>query len=143
MMKLTRKVYNQCLSVLICSMLIVSSSQMLVLCKGEDGHVAVEMVGSCCCNNLPSGVFREASVTSVKEGFTSKNNCGACVDIPISIGFATTIKKSNLVNTTVPASTTSILAAINSSDFSEYQLVSEPFTPTGYFTPLRSIILLI
>ncbi|MFB0553262.1 MAG: hypothetical protein ACETWQ_08105 [Phycisphaerae bacterium] len=138
-----RKIFIRWVSVLICGMLMFSSSQMLVLCKGEDGHTAVEIVSSDCCNNLLSGVFREASVTSAKEQFTSKNKCGACADIPISVGFATAIRKSDQVNPVVPASTTISLVNISSPDFSEYQLVLEPFTPTHYFTPLRSIILLI
>jgi hypothetical protein len=116
---------------------------MLVLCKGEDGHIAVEIVSSTCCNIVPIGVFRETSVASVKGEFSSENNCGACVDIPISIGFATAIGKQNRVNPALLASTTINLVTINSSDFSKYQSASEPFAPTGYFTPLRSIILLI
>ena len=38
-MKLTCTVYNRYFSVLVCVLLMVSSSQTAILCRGEDGHV--------------------------------------------------------------------------------------------------------
>jgi hypothetical protein len=137
------KIFNRCFNILVCGMLMVSLSQTFVLCKGEDGHVNIEIVNSECCNNRPNGVSHEASATSVKGGFSTTNNCGVCVDNSITIESITDIRKSNIVDSTIHASTINIHTAINSTDFIGYHPVSEPFSPTGYFTPLRSIILLI
>ena len=144
MMKLTCTVYDRCFSILICGMLMVGSSQTFVLCMGEDGHVAVKGANSACCGKLRAGGSRDNSEFSGKEGFSSsENSCGSCADIPFSTGFATVIKKPNRVNPVLPTSTTIALLTVKSPDFSEYHSVSEPFVPTHYFTPLRSIILLI
>jgi hypothetical protein len=113
------------------------------LCKGEDGHVAVEIVRGHCCRNPINDVSQKVSVVPVMERPTSKNDCGDCVDIPISVEFVTTMKESNLINQAVSALTAGILTNTYNYDFSEYQTVSESFNPIGYFTPLRSIIILI
>jgi len=113
------------------------------VCYGEDGHIAIEVAGSECCAKFPARVYQAASGAFAKEGLSSENNCGACVDTPISIGLATIVKEPYRVNPAFSVPTTIALATVNSPGFSEYQSVSEPFTPTGYFTPLRSIILLI
>lgn len=142
-MKLTRKkVYNRCFCLLSCVLLMVSSVQVFVLCRGQDGHSAIEAVGNDCCAKLPTGVSREASLTSAERALSSnKSSCGPCMDIPV--GLVGVFKKPNQVSPVFLASTTIGRVTISNCDSSEYQLALESFTPTPYFTPLRSIILLI
>lgn len=143
MMKLTRSICALCLSIQMCLLLSVSGLQMAVVCHSEDGHVAIEAANSDGCTTLPAGPSRESSVASAEERFSSKNTCGACVDVPLSLGVAMVTKKPYRANPASPASTTIAFATVNSFDLSEYQLASHPFTPAPYFSPLRSIILLI
>ena len=145
MMKLTRTVYNRCFSVPICILLMIGSMQGMFLCIGDDGHVAVKTIGRDCYGNLAISISREASKASLKEAFSSNkdNYCGPCIDIPISIGFVGFFKKPNRVNPMSLASTTISSVVINSTEFSKVDLASEPFMSTPYFTPLRTIILLI
>lgn len=115
-----------------------------VLCHGEDGHVAVEVAGGDCCDDLPAGASHRDSVASAEQRLPSKeDNCGSCIDISISIGSATVSKKPNPANSALLALTIPTPADISSSDFSKFQLAPESFIPTPYFTPLRSIILLV
>ncbi len=130
------------ISVAICILVVISNSQLFVLCIGQDGHVAIEAANSNYCGDLLASVSREASLTSAERASSSnKSSCGSCMDIPV--GLVGAFKKPNRVNPTSLTPTTIIPVTINSCDFSKYQLALESFTPTPYFTPLRSIILLI
>lgn len=143
MMELTRIVCALCLSTLICFLPTGSGLQMVVLCHGEDGHIAIEPAGSNCCAESLASCSLASPVPSSKKEFPSQNNCGACVDIPISIGLATIVKEPYQVDYALPTQTTVAPATIDNPAFSEYLSISEPFTPSYYLTPLRSIILLI
>ena len=143
-MKLTcRKIYNHCFIVLAGIALMLSGSQGMVLCTGEDGNVAVKtLMSSDRCNNLYSSVTREVSTISLKGPFSSgKDNCGPCVYIPIPVQLAGVSKKSNPVNPTLQVSATIIPAATSSYDFSEYQIRPELFAAINH--SLGTIILLI
>ena len=141
---LYRKLYKRCLIVLTGITIMISSMQGIVLCKAEDGHVAVEFASSVCCDNPDTSVSSEESTTSLKEVFSSsKGNCGPCVDTPISVDLAGVSKKLNLVNPTLQVSPTITPATISSCDFSKYQLGPELFaTLNPTLASLRTIILL-
>jgi len=140
---LTRTVCALCLSILICLLLIGSGLRMVVLCHGEDGHIAIEAAGGNCYAEALAGFSRARSVASMKGEFPSRNNCGACVDIPVFIGLPTIVKKPCQVDHAFPTPTAIAVATVNSPAFSECRSVSEPFILSHYFIPLRSIILLI
>ena len=132
------------MSIAICILVVISNSQLFVLCIGQDGHVAIEAANSNYCGDLLASVSQETSLGPTEEELSSnRNNCGSCVDIPISIGLSGVFKKPDQVNPIPLASTTIVPVTISNCDSSEYQLALESFTPTPYFTPLRSIILLI
>ena len=143
MMKLIRKSCIVCLSVMLCFLLAVSGTQTVVLCYGEDGHIAIEAAWSSCCSKISEGPSQVCSADSPEKGFSSERDCGACVDIPTSIGFAAVAKESGRGNPAIPASGIIAFAVVDSCDFSEYQSVPEPFVPPSYFSSLRSIVLLI
>jgi len=146
-MKLTcRKIYNHCFIVLAGIVLMLSGSQGMVLCIGEDGYVAIKtLMTSDCCNNLYSSVTREVSPISLKGTFSSgKDNCGPCVDIPIPIQLAGVSKKPNSVNLTLQVSATIIPSAVSSCDLSGYQIRPELFAAINHsLDSLGTIILLI
>ena len=141
-MKLThRKIYDRCLIVLTGIALTICSIQGMVLCHAEDGHIAIEPVSSICCDNLHTGPDR--SITSLKEAFSSSDdNCGPCVDTPMSIMFLKGFKKSSVLNPMSVASAANIHTTITDHDFSGYQLDSELFASVNpYLACLRTIIL--
>jgi len=140
-----RKIYKQCLIALAGIAFMVSSMQGIVLCNAEDGHVAVEFVSSVCCGNLNTSISSEESTTSRNKAFSSsKENCGPCVDTPISVVLAKNSKKPNPVNLTLIASTAIVPTTITSFDLSEYQSDSELFVSVNpCLASLRTIILLI
>jgi hypothetical protein len=143
MMKLVRKFCIVCLSVLLSILLAGSGLQGAVLCHGEDGHIAIEAADSICCSKISDCSSQVCSADSVEKELSSNHDCGACTDIPISVGFATVVKKLCRSNPALPASGIIAFANVYIPGFSEYQLVSEPFALSRFFTPLRSIILLI
>jgi len=114
-----------------------------MLCCGEDGHIAIEAVGNSCCTEILTYDSTGGSVSSAQEEPNPEDHCGDCVDISISVGLATITKDRCSVSSMTAMTVASAFAAFNSPDPSEYQSLPEPLTLIGYFTPLRSIILLI
>jgi len=114
-----------------------------VLCNGEDGHIAIEAEGSICCSEISNGSSQEYSADSAEREISSDHDCGACTDISISIGFVAVSKESSRFNPAFPASSIIEFTAVDNHDISDYLSVSEIFAPPPYFTPLRSIVLLI
>jgi hypothetical protein len=143
MIKLLQKICIGCLSMLLIFLLAGSGLQGAVLCYGEGGHIAIEPADSTCCSKiLDDCSSHECSTDCTENEHSSDHDCGACVDISISIGFVTVTKESNRSDLTLPASGIIAPAAVDSLNFSEYLSVSELFIPS-HFTPLRSIVLLI
>lgn len=144
-MELKRTFHYRCLRLLTCFVMVCSSLPTFVLCIGADSHIAIKSLNSDCCNKSCAGVSGGSSIVSVEEEFSSnKNNCGACVDIPLSIKLPSVLKKPNPVNTIFQASSTTVIVAVSSPDFSEYQSTSELLAVLHpCLTVLHSIILLI
>jgi hypothetical protein len=138
------KEYKSWLIVLIGVALVVSSMQVTVLCRAEDGHVAVEFVGNICCDNVNTTISSENSTTSLNEAFlSSKDNCGPCVDTFISVEAIQVFEKTNPANSTIAVSSTIVTSAVRSYDFAGYQLDSERFASINpCLASLRTIILL-
>ena len=140
-MELTRKSCVLCLGILLSFALVGGGQPRGVLCLGENGHIAIEAVNSECCAESHLSHSRAACVVSTNRELPSENDCGACLDIPISIGSAALVKEPCQIDRAFPAPVA--LATANIADFSEYQPVSESFAPPPYFVPLRAIIVLI
>jgi hypothetical protein len=58
----------------------------VVLCVGEDGHVAVENVGPEGCGEVLEAVLDAQSVLAIAS---STSHCGPCVDVALSASSAT------------------------------------------------------
>ena len=148
MKNLTRKHCIICLSLLISILLTGSGLQGTVLCHDEGGHTTIGIVDSNCCSNcsakISEGPSQMRSADSAETEPSSKHDCGACVVIPLSIGFAAVARESNRVaHPTLATSGIIAFAAVDSPDSTEYRSVSEFFVPPPYFAPLQSIVLLI
>lgn len=139
-----RKFYKRWLVVLAGIAFLISSMQGVVLCIAGDDHVALELTSSGCYDSFDTNISSEEPMPSFKEAFSSsKDNCGPCVDIPISVHLAGVSKKPNLVNPSLRVSPTITPATISSCDFSKYQLGPELFaTLNPTLASLRTIILL-
>jgi len=105
--------------------------------------MAIEPADSICCSKISDRSTQVCSTDSAESRHSSDHDCGACVDIPMSIGFAAVAKDSIRGNPALQASGIVAFAVVDGPDSSEYQLFSEFSVPPPYFTPLRSIVLLI
>ena len=147
MKQLIRKYFIIYLSLLISILLTGSGLQGTVLCHDEGGHTTIGIVDSNCCSNcsakISEGPSQMRSADSAETEPSLKHDCGACVVIPLSIGFAAVAKESNRVDPTLATSGIIAFAAVDSPDSTEYRSVSESFVPPPYFAPLQSIVLLI
>jgi hypothetical protein len=132
------------ISIAICIFVLISNLQLFVLCIGQDGHATVEVAGSDCCESLAVGVAK-TDLTAIDKGgvVASNGDCSSCVDIPLSSGLADTHSVAKRASLFLLASTSIGPSHVETPQLSEPQLALESFTPTPYFTPLRSIILLI
>lgn len=138
-----RQPYIRYISVAICLLAVLSNSDVVVLCIGEDGHIAIEAVNNKCCGHSAVGVSERVSIAFEKGGLSAnKDDCGSCVDIPLSAGLAKPLSTAERINPTLSVLSATCILPLNSSDFSTLRLVLETFVPTPYFAPLRSIILL-
>ena len=141
MTELTRKSCVLCLGILLSFSLVGGGQPRGVLCLGEDGHIAIEAMDSDCCAESHLSHSRAACLASTNKEPPSENDCGACLDIPISVESTALVKEPCQVDRVFPAAVAP--ATVSIADFSEYQPVSEPFAPPPYFAPLRTIIILI
>jgi hypothetical protein len=139
-----KQAYIRFISIAICILVVISNSQLFVLCIGQDGHVAIEVPGSDCCESVAVGVAK-TDLTAVDKGgsVASNGDCSSCVDIPLSGGLADTPGIAKRASLFFLASAPVGLSHVETPQLSELQLAFDRFLPTPYFTPLRSIVLLI
>jgi len=121
-----------------------SSSEAIVLCIGHDGHVAIEASDSHCCGHLPwvSGLQDVHTLVAV-GGSTQDDDCGPCLDIPISNGLAEAVQAPNGVRPETGSSFSVDLVLPEYFNSCESTLDLLPLIVQPYFPPLRSVILLI
>ena len=154
-MKLRRTIRSICLSMMICCLLIGGGLDMAVICHAENGHTAIEAAaGNECaksspghfdsdCAKSPAGHSDEACPPSAENEFSSTDDCGDCLDVPLSIGPAVVVKKPYKINI-APATWTAVgLTADSAADSSQRLLLPEFAPPFPYFAPLESVVLLI
>lgn len=55
----------------------------LVLCRGEEGHVAVEAAFDLCCASSLQATAQARSAISLEAADPSAHGCGPCSDTPI------------------------------------------------------------
>ena len=136
--------YMRCLSAAICLLAMFSSPEAMVLCIGHDGHVAIEASGSACCGHLP-WVVSERSIPAFGAAGRSAedDDCGPCLDIPISSGSADAFRAPDKVAPDLSASIAVDPLPVAHCSFPDSRLDSKFLTPLSDFTPLRSTVLLI
>jgi hypothetical protein len=139
-----RKKHIQYLSAAFCLMLALSSSEAMVLCVGQDGHVAIEASDSRCCGHLRWACCSHDAHTLAAAGSSAQNDdCGPCLDIPISSGSADTFQAPNEAPPDISVCLAVDLLRIARGSFLESHLDLKFLTPLSDFPPPRSIVLLI
>ncbi len=129
----TRKqIYKKCFIVLICLLIVGSLAHGAVLCFGLEGRVSIEIKSTDCCDEY-LGIPVQAS----------PNSCDKCIDIPIFIGLAKIHRVSKQSDSTFPAPAANVIVLAGKPDLSAYNSPSSSFDAASYFTPLRTVILII
>ena len=143
-MKMTgKKLCKKCMIVLICLLIIGNLAQGTVLCFGADGHVELESAFHKHCDDPVHSHTSDQNQHSHEAGHEKGKHCEPCVDIPISIGLAKISHKPKQLNPTFPVLSTNVIILTDKLDFPAYNSISNTFVDTSYFTPLRTVILLI
>jgi hypothetical protein len=127
---------------MICLLVVFSNCGVVVLCIGEDGHIAIETAGSGCCGHTLSAISKGDATAFIEDSSPASEDCGSCVDIPLSGGVAGSVTISKKANawSSVPTAVSTLPAA--NPQKSELKPAVKSFELTPFFTPLRSVILL-
>ena len=138
------RVYIRCLSVILCLLVVSSSPQAMVLCIGRNGHVAIEASDSRCCGNLPWVVSHNSVLTFGETGPSAQDDdCGSCLDIPISSGLAEAVAVRHAMQPDLPVSIELEPLLVTHPCFSQFHLDLKFQILPSYFTPLDATVLLI
>ncbi len=140
--KLARKqIYKKCFVVLICLLMFGNIACGVVLCFGSDNHIEIESAFHERCDDSAHSQPTEKRQLSYQVDHVEDRHCEPCVDIPISIDLAKISHVSKQLNSTFPA--TNVIVLANKFNLSAYNSASSAFDAASYFTPLRTVILLI
>ncbi|MHC4529511.1 MAG: hypothetical protein ACYS29_16675, partial [Planctomycetota bacterium] len=93
----TRQFRIRWLSALICLFVVFGSSEVVVVCTCEDGHIAVEIAGSGCCEHIHEGLSEGDATAFVEDSRSPNDHDGSCVHIPLSGGSAGILSTSKKV----------------------------------------------
>ena len=141
--RLKRTIRSICLSIMICCLLIGGGLDMAVICYAQNGHAAIEAAAGSDCVKPPADHCDQACPPSTEGGFSSTDDCGDCLDVPLSISPAVVVKKP-CKNNIAPATLTAVAVTTDiAADSSQSLLLPELVIPPPYFAPLKSIVLLI
>ncbi len=138
-----KHIYKKCFVVLICLLMFGNLAHGGVLCFGSDGKIEIESAFHERCDDPAHPLSADQKQLSYQSDHIIDENCEPCVDIPISIGLAKITRVSKQLNFTFPAPATNVIVRANKFDLSAYNLTSSAFDAASYFTPLRTVILLI
>jgi len=142
--KLAKKqMYKKCIAVFICLLIAGNLAHGTVLCFGSDGHTEIESAFHEHCDHPVHSYASDQNQLSYEAEHEKGKHCEPCVDIPISIGLAKISHTSTKLNLTFPAPVTNMIVLTDKFYFPEYNSVSNIFAATSYFTPLRTVILLV
>ncbi len=139
-----RKTHIQFLSGALCLVLMLGSSEATVLCIGQNGHVAIEASDSGCCGHLSRTCCpHDAHCLFAAGSSTQDDDCGACLDIPISSGSADAFQAPNNTPLDLSASTAIDLLPAAHRTLLESHLDLTFLIPLSDFLSSRSTVLLI
>jgi len=143
-MRLAKKqMYKKCIAVFICLLIAGSLTHGTVLCFGSDGHIEIESAFHERCDHPVHSYASDQNQLSSEAEHEICKHCGPCVDIPISIGLAKISRASTQLNPTFLVPATNVIVATDKLNFSICNFASDTFAATSYFTPLRTVILLV
>jgi hypothetical protein len=143
-LKIARKqIRKKCFVVLICLLMFGNLGHGAVLCFGSDGQIEIESAFHERCDDSAHLQPADQKQRSYQSDHTIDENCEPCVDIPIYIGLAKIPRVFKQLNSTFPAPVKNVIVPANKFNLSAYNSASSAFDVTSYFTPLRSVILLI
>jgi len=138
------KTFRKYVAVLICLFIAGNGALPLVLCFGTDGHIELESAFHKRCHNPVHFQSSGRNQLSPEAEHEIGKHCGPCVDVPISIGLAKISRASTQqLNPTFLVPATNVIVATDKLNFSICNFASNTFVATSYFTPLRTIILLV
>ena len=144
MLKLAKKqMYKRCIVIFFCFLIFGNLAHWKVLCFGADGHVELESVFHKCCEAPDQSSAPDQNGLSYKAGHENCQHCGPCVDMPLSNELAQISNTSQKVIIKISVPTTYMLIDTDKLNISVYNLASDSCTDTSYFSPLRTVVLLV
>ncbi len=131
-------------AVLVCLSLIGNSVYGTVLCFGADGHIDFESAFHDECKDHVNSRSTDHHHDSSEAGHEHDKHChnGQCVDVPISFDLAKISRMTEQSNPAFAALAVGVIVPVEQADCSEHLAASRASSVTGYFAPLRTIILL-
>ncbi len=140
-----KHVRKELIAVLVCLSLIGNSVYGTVLCFGADGHVEFESAFHAQCKDHVHSQSTDHGRHSSEAGHEHDKHChsGQCVDVPIAMDLAKVSQTTEQLNSAFATVVADAIVAVEQSDCPEHLPASNAFTVTSYFTPLRTVILLV
>ena len=144
MLKLAKQqMYKKYIIVFLCFLIVVNLAHWKVLCFGADGHIELESAFHKCCEDPEHSSAPDQNELSYKAGHENCTHCGACVDMPISNDLVQISNTPQKIITNFPVPTIYVLIDNDKLNSSVYNLASNSFIDTSYFSPLRTVILVV
>ena len=115
-----------------------------MLCFGADGHIEFEPAFHAQCKDHVHSQSANHDQHSSEGNHEHDKHChsGQCVDVPISFAPAKISQTPQQSNPAFAALAANVIVAVEQSDCLEHLSAPSAFVVTGYFTPLRTVILL-
>ncbi len=137
--------HKKCIVVLVCLLIVGNSAHGAVLCFGSDGHTEIESAFHERCNDPVHSYAPDQNQLSYKADHekAKHKHCEPCVYIPISISLAKISHIPKQLIPTFPVPVTNTIIGTDKPDSSAYNFAPNTFVATSYFTPLRTVILLV
>ena len=144
MLKLAkRQMYKKCIIVFLSLLVVGNLAHWKVLCFGADGHVELESAFHKCCEEPEHSSAPDQNELSYKAGHETCRHCGPCIDMPITNDLIQISNTPQKIITKLSVPTTYMLIDTNKLNSSVYNLASNIFTDTSFFSPLRTVVLLV
>ena len=144
MLKLAKKqTYKRYIIVFLCFLIVGNLAHWKVLCFGADGHVELESAFHECCDEPDYSSAPNQNGLHYKAVHENCKHCGPCIDMPISNDLVQISTTSQKIISKFPVTITNMLIDTDKLNSSVYHLASNNFTDTSYFTPLRTVVLLV
>ena len=144
MLKLAKQqMFKKCIIIFLSLLIVGNLAHWKVLCFGADGHIELESAFHKCCEDPDHSSAPDQNELSYKAGHETCKHCGPCVDMPIFNGLVQIFNTPQKIITKFPLTTTSMLVDTDKLNSSVYNVASNTYTDTPYFSPLRTVVLLV